>query len=110
MGNPSRFSVKSQSSEPSEPYLPRSSVFISEANTRNTTILAKINVWSNIAMVKQLGIPTWFMTLSCADLRWPELFQILARIQGNDLTNEKVDALSYNDRCQMHILNPVVVA
>ena len=27
-----------------------------------------------IAMVKQLGIPTWFMTLSCADLRWPELF------------------------------------
>lgn len=33
-----------------------------------------------IAMVKQLGIPTWFMTLSCADLRWPELFQILARI------------------------------
>ena len=25
-----------------------------------------------LAMVKQLGIPTWFMTLSCADLRWPE--------------------------------------
>ena len=24
-----------------------------------------------VAMVKQLGIPTWFMTLSCADLRWP---------------------------------------
>ena len=22
-----------------------------------------------VAMVKQLGIPTWFMTLSCADLR-----------------------------------------
>ena len=35
--------------------------------------------WQNvmykvIAMVKQLGIPTWFMTLSCAHLRWPELF------------------------------------
>ena len=28
-----------------------------------------------VAMVKQHGIPTWFMTLSCADLRWPELFQ-----------------------------------
>ena len=27
-----------------------------------------------IATVKQFGIPTWFMTLSCADLRWPELF------------------------------------
>jgi hypothetical protein len=22
-----------------------------------------------VAMIKQLGIPTWFMTLSCADLR-----------------------------------------
>jgi len=30
-----------------------------------------------IAMVKQPGIPTWFMTLSCAHLRWPELFQII---------------------------------
>ena len=30
-----------------------------------------------VAMVKQLGIPTWFMTLSRADLRWPELFQII---------------------------------
>lgn len=57
-----------------------------------------------IAMVKQLGIQRWFMTLSCAHLRWPELFQILARIQGNDLTDKRVDALSCNERCRM--LNP----
>ena len=47
-----------------------------------------------VAMVKQLGIPTWFMSLSCADLRWPELFQIISRIQGKDITDEEVDALS----------------
>ena len=34
--------------------------------------------WKNflqeiLAMVKQLGIPTFFLTLSCADLRWNEL-------------------------------------
>ena len=63
-----------------------------------------------IAMVKQLGIPTWFMTLSCADLRWPELFQIIAKTQGKNLTDEQVDALSYNERCAMLNLNPVVVA
>ena len=63
-----------------------------------------------VAMVKQLGIPTWFMTLSCADLRWPELFQIIARTQGKNMTNEEVDALSYNERCSMLNLNPVVVA
>ena len=63
-----------------------------------------------VAMVKQLGIPTWFMTLSCADLRWPELFQIIARTRGMSMTNEQVDALSYNERCSMLNLNPVVVA
>ena len=35
-------------------------------------------MYKAVAMVKQLGIPTWFMTLLCADLRWPELFQIIA--------------------------------
>ena len=63
-----------------------------------------------VAMVKQLGIPTWFMTLSCADLRWPELFQIIAKMQGKKMTNEEVDALSYNERCQMLNTNPVIVA
>ena len=63
-----------------------------------------------IAMVKQLGIPTWFMTLSCADLRWPELFQIIAKTQGKNMSNEEIEALSYNERCAMLNLNPVVVA
>ncbi len=63
-----------------------------------------------VAMVKQLGIPTWFMTLSCADLRWPELFQIVARTQGRDITEEQVEALSYIERCQMLNANPVVAA
>jgi len=34
-----------------------------------------------IAMVKQLGIPTWFMTLSRAHLRRVELFKVLAKRQ-----------------------------
>ena len=62
-----------------------------------------------VAMVKQLGIPTWFMTLSCADLRWPELFQIISRMQGKDITDEEVDALSYDEKCKMLNLNSVIV-
>ena len=61
-------------------------------------------------MVKQLGIPTWFMTLSCVDLRWPELFQIVARTQGRDITEEQIEALSYAERCQLLNANPVVTA
>ena len=50
------------------------------------------------------------MTLSCADLSWPELLQIIARTQGINMTDEQVDALSYNEKCSMLNLNPVVVA
>ncbi|XP_015779208.1 PREDICTED: uncharacterized protein LOC107357078 [Acropora digitifera] len=63
-----------------------------------------------VAMVKQLGIPAWFMTLSCADLRWPELFQIIARTQGVNMTDQRVEALSYYERCSMLNRNLVVVA
>ena len=47
-----------------------------------------------VAMIKQLDRPTWFMTLSCADPRWPELFQIIARANGTNMTDEQVDAFS----------------
>ena len=63
-----------------------------------------------VAMVKQLGITTCFMTLSCADLRWPELFQIISRIHGKDITDEEVDALSYDEKSKILNLNPVIVA
>ena len=63
-----------------------------------------------VATVKQLGIPTWFMTLSCADLRWPELFQIVSRMQGKDITDEEVDALSNDEKRKMLNLNPIIVA
>ena len=63
-----------------------------------------------VEMVKQLGIPTWFMTLSCTDLRWPELFQIIARTNGKNMTDEEVEALSYDERCRLLNLNLIIVA
>lgn len=68
------------------------------------------NMYEVAAMVKQLGLPTWFMTLSCVDLWLPEHIQIIARTQGKSLTNEEVDALSCNERCLILNLNPVDVA
>ena len=63
-----------------------------------------------VGMVKQLGMPMWLMTLSCADLRWPELFQIIGRVNDKNMTDEEVDALSYDERCRLLNLNPVLVA
>ena len=38
------------------------------------------------------------------------MFQIISRIQGKDITDEVVDALSYDEKCEMLNLNPVIVA
>ena len=35
-----------------------------------------------LAMVKQLGIPKYFLTLSCADLRWEELPYIINKLNN----------------------------
>ena len=35
-----------------------------------------------LAMVKVLGLPAYFMTLSCADLRWNELVEIIQKLTG----------------------------
>ena len=55
--------------------------------------------WENVlfevlAMVKQLGIPTFFRTLSCADLRWNELIEIIAKLNSLNLTDD--DTLNKN--------------
>ena len=59
-----------------------------------------------VATVKQFGIPTWFMTLSCADLRWPELFWIIGRTKSLNFTDAQVDTLSYNKKVIYAELKP----
>ena len=39
-----------------------------------------------VQMVEQLGLPTHFITLSAADLQWPELFQLLGLPEGASLS------------------------
>jgi hypothetical protein len=37
-------------------------------------------------MVEQLGLPTFFLTLSCADGHWNELYQLLSNKDPSDLS------------------------
>ena len=62
------------------------------------------------AMVKQLGLPTFFMTLSCADLRWNELMSIISALKGETLQEEEINRLDYFQCCSYLNLNPVVLA
>lgn len=40
------------------------------------------------AMVKQLGIPSFFLTLSCVDLKWEELPNIINKLKRLGVSDE----------------------
>ncbi len=59
------------------------------------------------AMIRQLGIPTWFCSFSSADMRWPEVINTLLKQQGDCRSIEELD---WNDKCMLLKSNPVTVA
>ena len=63
-----------------------------------------------LAMVKQLGTPTFFLTLSCIDLRWNELISINFKLNGIDVADEDINTLCYHERCDTLNKNQVLVA
>ena len=63
-----------------------------------------------LAMVKQLGLPTYFMTLSCADLRWNELVDIIQKLKGQEMTEEEIENMNYMERTTALQSNPVLLA
>ena len=62
-----------------------------------------------LAIVKQLGIPTFFLTFSCTDLRWNELISIISKLNGLGISEEDKDQMSYHERCDKLNKNPVLV-
>ena len=61
------------------------------------------------AVVNQLGIPTFFMTLACADLRWNELIGIISKLNSLKLSADDINNMSYQEKCDILNKNPVLV-
>ena len=75
---------------------------------KGTPAYWKIFLHDVLAMVNQLGLPTFFLTLSGADLRWKESILIISRLNGVDLDeNSEID---YFQKCEILNSNPVLVA
>ena len=62
-----------------------------------------------LAIANQLGLPTFFMTLSCADLRWKELIFVISALKGETLHEEEINRLHYFQRSSYQNLNPVLL-
>ena len=65
-----------------------------------------------MAMVKQLGMPTFFffLTLSSADLRWNELIYIISNLSEINISEDEINKLTYQEWCKILNSNPVLVA
>ena len=62
-----------------------------------------------LAMMKQLGKPTYFLNLSCADLKWDELPYIINKLSNFNLADEEIRNLTYQQRPKLLNDNPVLV-
>ena len=59
-----------------------------------------------LANVKQSDCPTFFLTLSYADLRWNELVEIISKLNSLGL----VEGLNYFERCNILNSNAVFIS
>ena len=62
-------------------------------------------------MIRQLGCPTFFLTLSAAETKWPELLRILKEIlEDVKLPTDAVMELQWNERAELIMSDPVTCA
>ena len=60
------------------------------------------------AMIRQLSLPTWFMSLSAADTRWTDLLKMLAKLNnGVDYSDKDIDRLTWQDKTRLVQKDPV---
>ena len=63
-----------------------------------------------LAMIEQLGCVTFFLTLSCADLKWKELPEIISKLNKLKLPIEYLESMNYFEKCELLNRNPVLLA
>ena len=60
------------------------------------------------AMIRQLGLPTWFLSLSCADTRWTDLLSILATLNKRvHYPGEDINKLTWEQKVKLVQSDPV---
>ena len=58
----------------------------------------------------EISRPTWFVTLSSADMYWPELWIAIEALNGNVLSLENAAKLTFQERVNLLDANPVLAA
>ena len=60
------------------------------------------------AMIRQLSLPTWFMSLSAADTRWTDLLKMLAKLNNRiSYTDKDIEGLTWQEKTKLVQRDPV---
>lgn len=60
------------------------------------------------AMIRQLGVPTWFCSLSAAETRWLSLLKVLAKqVKDVDYTDKEIENLTWKEKCELIQSDPL---
>ena len=102
--------VKNNFKRTVEKFVVSDNIFSFMSSVKGTPAYWKQFLYDAVAMVKQLGIPTYFLTLLFADLRWGELPYIVNKLNNLRLSDEELKNLSYQERFNMLNTKPLLVA
>ena len=89
--------------------LSNENVFRFMSSVKGTPAYWKQLFYEVLAMVKQQEIPTYFLTLSCADLIWYELLYIINRLNNLNLNDKEIRNRTYQQQTKPLNDNPVLV-
>jgi hypothetical protein len=65
-----------------------------------------------LAKIRYFGVPTFFMTWSCAQFQWTHLIKVVARISkpSQDLSDDEIELMDWKTKVSILKRNPVLVA
>ena len=97
-------------SERAESLIVKDEAYHFMSTIKGTPAYWKDVLYEVLAMVKQLGLPTFFMTLIFADLHWHELISIIATLNKEIIKEDDINNMDFFEHCKYLNLNPVLLA
>ena len=76
-------------------------------NMRDSPAYWQNEMYDVLAMLRSLSVPTWFLTLSAADLHWPEMIQAVCLQYGKRLSRDEVLQMSIAKSSNLLKQNPI---
>ncbi|KAG2192949.1 hypothetical protein INT47_004688 [Mucor saturninus] len=91
--------------------LSKDQAFKTLSGVRSSSEYWKNQKKNSMAMIRQHGVPTVFVTVSAAESKWNELLCVLKKIIDDDvMTEEQADTLSFAEKARLLQSDPVTAA